>query len=56
MPPADTDQFVAYIRERLATYPSPSPPIGPAAWAALYDLNPHNPCEATRPHPHKDKE
>lgn len=49
----DPDSIIAYIRERLATYPSPLPPVGPAEWRenidALNDQISHNQREATRP-------
>lgn len=47
----DPDSIIAYVRERLATYPPPLPPIGPAAWrnAAFNDQISHNQREAMRP-------
>lgn len=45
------DSIIAYVRERLATYPPPLPPIGPAEWrnAALNDEISHNQREAMCP-------
>lgn len=45
------DTIIAYVRKRLATYPPPLPPIGPAAKriAALNDQISHNQREAMCP-------
>jgi hypothetical protein len=48
----DPDSIIAYVRERLATYPPPLPAIGPAAWNALAldDQISNNRREALCPH------